>query len=172
MGSLCTWESLDVFCDKAHMGSEEDAKQDSDVRSKESKSLVISFELLDQTLPESTLDNLVTWCCKHSFLFKSVSAGFSEGVLTSGRSCYSTGLSLNLDSGIAGFKSWLSTHWVWGLRQYFSFLGLSSLLKMAITPPDTYQSTHHSVCHTRWLVNVFISEHMWIWTNVHVNKCS
>ena len=42
----------------------EKAKQQSTLRSKEIRPLVNSFELLDQHLPESTLDSLVTWSFK------------------------------------------------------------------------------------------------------------
>lgn len=120
VGALCARENLDLLCDDAHVGSEGDAKQDGTVRSGESKPFVISSELPDRNLPESALDCLDTWSGKPSFLFKSVSVGFSEGVPTRERSHYSTELRLNLDSGISGFKSWLSTHRVWGLAIFLS----------------------------------------------------
>ena len=64
------------------MEPEEKAKQQSTLRSKEIRPLVNSFELLDQHLPESTLDSLVTWSCKSPFQSKTDSVGFSEGALT------------------------------------------------------------------------------------------
>lgn len=53
MGPLCIQENLDLFFDGANTESGEAAKQHSTVRAKESKPLVISFELLDQPLPGS-----------------------------------------------------------------------------------------------------------------------
>lgn len=51
--SLEPQESLELFCDGTNMESEEEAKQHSTVRSKDSKPLVISVELMDQPFPES-----------------------------------------------------------------------------------------------------------------------
>ena len=80
MGPWCTQTNLDLFCDGANVEPEEKAKQQSTLRSKEIRPLVNSFELLDQHLPESTLDSLVTWSFKDPS--KTDSVGFSEGTLT------------------------------------------------------------------------------------------
>ena len=77
---------MTYFCDGVIVEPEEKAKQHSTVKSKEIRPLVTSFELLEQHLPEPTVNSLVTWSCKSPFLFKTESVGFSEGVLMRKRS--------------------------------------------------------------------------------------